>query len=220
MRHPRSCNLFFRSARGCHRQNCSHRHLATQEDSTVLVAREIAAWDDDRFDELNKKLIAQQIQMSELHERLAAQEVLTKSLLTTISKLGRKQGNAEASFNRHLETQNIKLSGEISCLSVQVQRYRKTAEELNLPSTKVNKELVTIKTNISELKTELINTKQKVDHLSVNPEESTTIEDRISEIESTQYHDKKEFHKAFETIENKQSLIRIQLNHCANKNQL
>jgi hypothetical protein len=118
MPYLRSCNLFFRSARGGFRLNCSHRHLATQEASTVLVASEIAAGDDDRFYELNKKLIAQQVQMSELHERLAAQEVLTKSLLVSISKLGCKQGNSEASFNRHLEPQNIKLSGAISCLSV------------------------------------------------------------------------------------------------------
>ena len=76
--------------------------------------------------------------MSELHERLAAQEVLTKSLLATISKLGCKQGNTEASFKRLLETQNIKLSGEIGCLNVQVQRNRKTTEELKLPSTEVN----------------------------------------------------------------------------------
>ena len=116
MRHPRSCNLFFRSSRGCHRQNCSHRHLPTQEDPTVLVAREIAAGDDQRFDELNKKIVAQQTQMSELHARLAAQEILTKSLLNSISKLGCKQGNTEASFKRLLETQDIKFSGEIGCL--------------------------------------------------------------------------------------------------------
>jgi hypothetical protein len=219
MRHLPSCNLFFRSARGCFRQNCSHSHLETQA-FTALLASKIAAGDDVRFVELNQKLIAQEIQSSELHEKLSAQEVLMKNLLASFSKLGCKLGNFEASFHRHLETQNTKLSGEIGCLNVQVQRNRKTSEELKLPSIEVIKELVTIKTKISELNTELINTKQKFDHLSVNPEESTKIEDRISEIESTQYHDKKEFHKAFETIENKQSLIRIQLNHCANKNQL
>ena len=104
MRHPRSCNLFFRSSRGCHRQSCSHRHLATQEDPTVLVAREIVAGDDQRFDELNAKIVAQQTQMSELHARLASQEILTKELLASISKLGCKQGNTEASFKRLLET--------------------------------------------------------------------------------------------------------------------
>jgi predicted RNase H-like nuclease (RuvC/YqgF family) len=92
-----------------------------------------------------------------------------------------KLGNFEASFNRHLETQNIKLSGEIGCLNVQEQRNGKTAEELKLSSTEVNKELVTIKTKISELKTELINTKQKVDHLSLYPEKATTIKDKIME---------------------------------------
>ena len=128
MRHPRSCNLFFRSSRGCHRQSCSHRHLATQEDptvlvareNTVLVAREIITDDDQRFNELNAKIVAQQTQISELHARLAAQETQTKELLASISKLGCKLGNTEASFKRLLETQDIKLSGKIRCLDVQV----------------------------------------------------------------------------------------------------
>ena len=71
-----------------------------------------------------RNLIAQEVQSSELHEKLAAQEVQMKSLLASISKLGRKLGNFEASFNRQLETQNIKFSGEIGCLNVQVQRNR------------------------------------------------------------------------------------------------
>jgi uncharacterized coiled-coil protein SlyX len=112
MRHPRSCNLFFRSSRGCHRKDCSHRHLPTQEAPTVLIA----AGDDQRFDELYKTIAAQQTKMSELHARLAAQEFQTKKLLNSISKLGCKQGNTETSFKQLLETQDIKFSGEISCL--------------------------------------------------------------------------------------------------------
>jgi chromosome segregation ATPase len=153
MRHPRSCNLFFRSSRGCHRQSCSHRHLATQEDPTVLVAREIVAGDDPRFDELNMKIVAQQTQMSELHARLAAQEIL---------KLGCKQGNTEASFKRLLETQDIKHSGEIGCLDAQVQRNKKTMKELKPPSTEVNKELFNLKSEFTELKTNVNTTMQKV----------------------------------------------------------
>ena len=42
-RHPRPCNLFFRSVRGCHRSNCSHRHLPPQHAPTVLLAGHTAA---------------------------------------------------------------------------------------------------------------------------------------------------------------------------------
>ena len=154
MRHPRSCNLFFRSSRGCHRKSCSQRHLATQEDPTVLVAREKVAEDDQRINELNAKIAAQQIQMSELHERLAAQEIQTKELLVSISKLGCKLGNTEASFKRLLETQNIKLSGEIGCLDAQVQRNKKT--ELKPP------ELSNLISEFTEMKTNVNTTMQKV----------------------------------------------------------
>ena len=156
MRHPRSCNLFFRSSRGCHRKSCSHRHLATQEDPTVLVAGEKVAEDDQRINELNAKIAAQQIQMSELHERLAAQEIQTKELLVSISKLGCKLGNTEASFKRLLETQDIKLSGEIGCLDVQVQRNKKTMKELNPP------ELSNLISEFTKMKTNVNTTMQKV----------------------------------------------------------
>ena len=162
MRHPRSCNLFFRSSRGCHRKSCSHRHLATQEDPTVLVAGEKVAEDDQRINELNAKIAAQQIQMSELHERLAAQEIQTKELLVSISKLGCKLGNTEASFKRLLETQDIKLSGEIGCLDVQVQCNKKTMKELKPPSTEVNKDLLNLKSDFTEWKTNVNTTMQKV----------------------------------------------------------
>ena len=131
MRHPPSCNLFFRSSRGCHRKVCSHRHLPPQEAPTKPAHTVlIAAGDDQKFAELNKTIAVQQTQMSELHARLAVQETLTQSLLNSISKLECKQentetsfkrleckqGNTETSFKRLLETLDIKFSGEISCL--------------------------------------------------------------------------------------------------------
>ena len=131
MRHPPSCNLFFRSSRGCHRKVCSHRHLPPQEAPTKPAHTVlIAAGDDRRFDELYKIIAAQQTQMSELHARLAAQEILTQSLLNSISKLGCKQGNTEKSFKELLEHQDIKRVGEIGCLDIQVERNKKTMEEL------------------------------------------------------------------------------------------
>jgi hypothetical protein len=67
----------------------------------------------------------------------------------------------------------LKFSGEINYLNIQVERNRKTAEELKLPTTgepdplpKV-KELLALKTEISELRTEFINTKQTVKNLSI-----------------------------------------------------
>ena len=88
MRHPRACNLFFRSSRGCHRQNYSYRHLPTQEAPIVIMAREAPAGDDQRIDELNQKIAVQHIQMSELHERLAAQEALIqKTKLFSLFKI-------------------------------------------------------------------------------------------------------------------------------------
>ena len=169
MRHPRSCNLFFRSSRGCHRKSCSHRHLATQEDPTVLVAGEKVAEDDQRINELNAKIAAQQIQMSELHERLAAQEIQTKELLVSISKLGCKLGNTEASFKRLLETQDIKLSGEIGCLDVQVQRNKKTMKELKPP------ELSNLISEFTELKTNIDTTIQKVIDEKLDAQKTTII---------------------------------------------
>ena len=126
-----------------------------QENHTVLVAREIITDDDQRINELNAKIAAQQIQMSELHERLAAQEIQTKELLVSISKLGCKLGNTEASFKRLLETQDIKLSGEIGCLDVQVQCNKKTMKELKPPSTEVNKDLLNLKSEFTNVNTTL-----------------------------------------------------------------
>ena len=71
MRHPRACNLFFRSVKGCHRQNCNYRHLPPKEAHVVLMAREAPAGDAQRIDELYQKIAVQHVQMSELHERLS-----------------------------------------------------------------------------------------------------------------------------------------------------
>ena len=58
----------------------------------------------------SREIAVQHVQMSELHERLAAQEFLTNNLLNKISKLGCKLGNTEATFKQDLEAQNTKLS--------------------------------------------------------------------------------------------------------------
>ena len=179
LRHPSPCNLFFRSIRGCHRQSCNYRHLSTQENNTVLIARD----DDQRTNELHAKMAAQQIQMSELHERLAAQddqelmaaqqiqmselherlaaqEIQTKELLVNMNKLGCKQGNNEASFKRLLETQNIKLSGEIGCLDAEVQRNKET--KLKPPElSNLISELTDLKTNIETKMQKMVDEKLK-----------------------------------------------------------
>ena len=112
MRHPRSCNLFFRSSRGCHRSNCSHRHLPTQHDPTVLIARQTAAGGT----------------QSDLHEKLAAQEVVIQSLPHNVSRLESKLGNNEKLSKENLEMLNIKLSGEIGFLMNQNESSREKLE--------------------------------------------------------------------------------------------
>ena len=87
MRHPRACHLFFRSVRGCHRQSCNYKYLPPPEASVVLMATGAPAGDAPRIDVLYQKIAVQHVQMSELHERLAAQEVLTNNLLNKISEL-------------------------------------------------------------------------------------------------------------------------------------
>jgi hypothetical protein len=47
----------------------------------------------------------------------------------------------------------------------------------------VNKELATLKSEISEVRASFNTTIQKVEDLSANPEKATTIENKISEIE-------------------------------------
>ena len=165
MRHPRSCNLFFRSSRGCHRKDCSHRHLPTQEAPTKPAHTVlIAAGDDQRFEELNNTIAAQQTLMSELRARLAAQEIQTQKLLNSISKLGCKQGNTEKSFKELLEHQDIKLVGEIGCLDIQVERNKKTMEGLKTDVSNTTEKLAQI---IDEkLEAQEIQILHKVENLS------------------------------------------------------
>ena len=80
------------------------------------MARDAPAGDAPRIDELYQNIAVQHVQMSELHERLAAQEVLTNNFLNKISKLGCKLDNTEATFKQNLEVQNTKVSGEIGFL--------------------------------------------------------------------------------------------------------
>ena len=78
--------------------------------------REAPAGDAPRIDELYQKIAVQHVQMSELHERLAAPEVLTNNLLNKISKLGCKLDNTEATLKQDLETQKTTVSEEIGFL--------------------------------------------------------------------------------------------------------
>ena len=64
----------------------------------------------------------------------------------------------------------------------------------------MNKELLTLKSEISELRTEF----KKVEDLSANPEKATTIEDKFSEIESTHTHNITYFYEALQTVDTKQ----------------
>ena len=148
MRHPHTCNLFFRSAKGCFRQNCSYRHLKPVESHPVLLTCQPAIGDDARLVELQEKLIAQEAQM--------------KSLLSSISKLGCKIGNLKASFNSQISALDIKFSAETNIAYDNVQRIQTTVEELKKhktdkriattgepnPPLKVNKDLVTFKSEI------------------------------------------------------------------------
>ena len=168
MRHPRTCNLFFRSARGCFEQNCIYRQMKPVESHPVLLTCQPAIGDDARLVELQEKLIAQEAQM--------------KSLLSSISKLGCKIGNLEASFNSQISALDIKFSAETNIAYDNVQRIQTTVEELKKhktdkriattgepnPPLKVNEELVTLQSEISELRTEfaefadLNNTQEKL----------------------------------------------------------
>ena len=149
LRHPSPCNLYFRSIRGCHRQNCNYRHLPIQENNTVLIARD----DNQKSDELHAMIAAQQIQMSELHERLADQEIKTKELLVNMNKMGCKLGNNEASYKRHLEIQEDKLSAGIGFLDSQVRRFKETKLK---PS-----ELTDLETNIETKMQKVVDEKLK-----------------------------------------------------------
>ena len=204
LRHPSPCNLYFRSIRGCHRQNCNYRHLPIQENNTVLIARD----DNQKSDELHAMIAAQQIQMSELHERLAAQEIQTKELLVNMNKLGCKQGNNEASFKRLLETQNIKLSGEIGCLDAQVQRNKET--KLKPPElSNLISELTDLKTNIETKMQKMVDEKLKEQnnlHRSDLTEMDAKLDAQVTELKAI---DEKVIEEKLKTKDNTEILDRF-----------
>ena len=91
------------------------------ESHPVLLTCQPAIGDDARLVELQEKLIAQEAQM--------------KSLLSSISKLGCKIGNLEASFNSQISALDIKFSAETNIAYDNVYRIQTTMEELKCSST-------------------------------------------------------------------------------------